>query len=85
MHFPNRAVALTSASADRTRGVVRVSSDINPGIYYLIDEEKNQISPLGRYWSKTSYSNLAPMQVIDFKNRHGDDIQSYFTKAVGKR
>ena len=82
--FPDRAVALTSASADRTRGVVRVSSDINPGIYYLIDEDKNQISPLGRYWSKTSYSNLAPMQVINFKNRHGDDIQSYFTKAVGK-
>ena len=25
------------------------------------------------------------MKVINFKNRYGDEIQSYFTEAVGKK
>ena len=47
--------------------------------------KNNQISPLGRYWSKTSYRLLAKMEVFDFNNKHGDLIQSYFTKAVGRK
>jgi dipeptidyl aminopeptidase/acylaminoacyl peptidase len=50
-----------------------------------MDTQKNLITPLGRYWSKTSYDALAKTDVINFKNRHGDNIQSYFTKAVGKQ
>ena len=82
--FPGSNTSLTSRSNDYTRAVGYVSADNNPGIYYLIDTKKNQISPLGRFWSKTSYDSLAKMEVHDFKNKHGDTIQSYFTKAVGK-
>ncbi len=82
--FPGSYIRLTSYASDYSRAVGRISSDINPGIYYLMDMKKNQISPLGRFWSKTSYDSLAPMEVINFQNRHGDNIQSFFTKAVGK-
>ena len=82
--FPEDKVSITSRSDNYKRAVGRVSADDNPGIYYLLDVEKNQISPLGRFWSKTSYDALAKMEVINFKNRKGDIIQSYFTKAVGK-
>ena len=82
--FPESKTMLTSRSTDYSRAVGYVSADDNPGIYYLLDVKKNQIAPLGRFWSKTSYDALAKMEVYDFKNKHGDLIQSYFTKAVGK-
>ena len=83
--FPAEETMITSYSKDYSRAVGIVMADVNPGTYYLMDMEKNQISPLGRYWSKTSYDSLAEMKVINFKNRYGDEIQSYFTEAVGKK
>ena len=83
--FPAQKTTITSYSKDYSRAVGIVMADVNPGTYYLMDMEKNQISPLGRYWSKTSYDSLAEMKVINFKNRYGDEIQSYFTAAVGKK
>ena len=83
--FPAQKTTITSYSKDYSRAVGIVMADVNPGTYYLMDMEKNQISPLGRYWSKTSYDSLAEMKVINFKNRYGDEIQSYFTEAVGKK
>lgn len=83
--FPAQETMITSHSKDYSRAVGIVMADVNPGTYYLMDMEKNQISPLGRYWSKTSYDSLAEMKVINFKNRYGDEIQSYFTAAVGKK
>ena len=83
--FPAQKTTITSHSKDYSRAVGIVMADVNPGTYYLMDMEKNQISPLGRYWSKTSYDSLAEMKVINFKNRYGDEIQSYFTEAVGKK
>ena len=83
--FPAQETMITSYSKDYSRAVGIVMADVNPGTYYLMDMEKNQISPLGRYWSKTSYDSLAEMKVINFKNRYGDEIQSYFTEAVGKK
>ena len=83
--FPTQETMITSYSKDYSRAVGIVMADVNPGTYYLMDMEKNQISPLGRYWSKTSYDSLAEMKVINFKNRYGDEIQSYFTEAVGKK
>ena len=83
--FPAQETMITSYSKDYSRAVGIVRADVNPGTYYLMDMEKNQISPLGRYWSKTSYDSLAEMKVINFKNRYGDEIQSYFTEAVGKK
>jgi len=83
--FPGSKTTLTSRSTDYSRAVGYVSADDNPGIYYLLDVKKNQIAPLGRFWSKTSYDSLSKMEVYDFKNKHGDLIQSYFTRAVGKK
>ncbi len=83
--FPAQETMITSYSKDYSRAVGIVMADVNPGTYYLMDMEKNQISPLGRYWSKTSYDSLAEMKVINFMNRYGDEIQSYFTAAVGKK
>ena len=81
--FPGSETSITSRSDDYTKAIGRVTADNNPGVYYLLDTEKNRISPLGRYWSKTSYDSLAKMEVINSQNRHGDKIQSYLTKAVG--
>ena len=82
--FPGSKTSITSRSDDYTKAIGVVTADNNPGVYYLLDTEKNRITPLGRYWSKTSYDSLAKMEVINFQNRHGDKIQSYLTKAVGK-
>ncbi|GIR86677.1 MAG: hypothetical protein CM15mP86_01360 [Gammaproteobacteria bacterium] len=75
---------ITSYSKDYSRAVGIVMADVNPGTYYLMDMEKNQISPR-QILVKNLYDSLAEMKVINFKNRYGDEIQSYFTEAVGKK
>jgi len=79
--FPGMQTSLTSASRDYKRSVAWVGSDTNPGMYYIVDQETGKITPIGRYWSKTSYDDLAKMEVINYKASDGYSIQSYFTKA----
>ena len=50
--FPGSKTMLTSRSTDYSRAVGYVSADNNPGIYYLLDVDKNQIAPLGRFGLK---------------------------------
>ena len=66
--FPGQNTRITSFSKDYSRAVGVTTADVNPGTFYLLDIEKNQIAPLGRFWSKTSYDSLAKMEVLDFEN-----------------
>ena len=83
--FPNSMITPTSTSEDEKKSIFMVSSDTNPGIYYLLNEENDQITPLGKYWGSIDYSNLATMDPFEFKTRDGAMVYGYITKSrIGK-
>ena len=80
--FPDSLITPSNISEDESKQTFFVSSDTNPGIYYLVDSEKEEVTPLGRYWSSIDYSNLSPMEPISFVSRDGTRIYGYLTKSM---
>ena len=83
--FPNSTFFSGSVSDDENLGVIFVSSDINPGIYYLVNYDTEQLTPLGKYWGSIDYSDLANMEPIAFETRDGAIVYGYLTRSkIGK-
>ena len=61
-----------------------MSSDINPGTFFLYDRDKSEFTPLARQWSKVNYQDLNQMIAYDFNNRDEVPIQAFFTQAKNK-
>lgn len=79
--FPGSWLSPTSVSDDKKKSIFMVSSDTNPGIYYLLDRNNDQLTPLGKYWGSIDYNNLATMDPFEFKSRDGATIYGYITKS----
>ena len=80
--FPNSLISPSNMSDDETRQTFMVSSDVNPGIYYLVDSETEKVTPLGKFWGSIDYSNLVPVEPISFKSRDGATIHGYLTRSA---
>ncbi len=79
--FPNSYISVTAKTDDESKMTLFVSSDINPGIYYLYNKETDQVRPLGRYWGSIDYANLAYMEPISFPAKDGTIIHGYLTRS----
>ncbi|MGH8279507.1 MAG: alpha/beta hydrolase family protein [Gammaproteobacteria bacterium] len=82
--FPGQDVWITSATKDAQQAVVLVSSDRNPGTYYLWDGAKHQLRFLFNARAGIDPAQMAPMQPIEFKTRDGLTIHGYLTLPLGK-
>jgi dipeptidyl aminopeptidase/acylaminoacyl peptidase len=80
--FPNSLISPSNMSEDETRQTFMVSSDVNPGIFYLVDSETEKVTPLGKFWGSIDYSNLVPVEPISFKSRDGATIHGYLTRSA---
>ena len=84
MHdFIGHDVFFTSASRDGSKVVVRVSSDIDPGKFYLYDTNDKKISLIATAEPWVKPAQMAAMQPIDFKARDGLAIHGYLTRPPG--
>ena len=83
-YFPNNLVSITSADDEEEKYTVFVSSDQNPGIYYLADFSNGDlsISGLGKYWGSIDYDKLVTMEPFSFQARDGSTIYGYITKSA---
>lgn len=79
--FPGENVSITSRTADGKFWVVQVSSDVNPGTFYLYDHEKVSLAKLADYKPHLAGIILAPMEPVRFKAADGHDLHGYLTKA----
>lgn len=79
--FPGENVNITSRSADGKLWIVFVSSDVNPGTYYIYDHEKVSLAKLADYKPHLAGVALAPMEPISFNATDGYKIHGYLTKA----
>ncbi|RDJ00466.1 S9 family peptidase [Dyella solisilvae] len=82
--FPGQLIRLTSFTRDGRLAIVDVSSDRNPGDYYLFDLDKSQARYLfsERRWLPTK--RMRPMQPIALNARDGVQLHGFLTEPEGK-
>ncbi|MGS0535285.1 alpha/beta hydrolase family protein [Pseudoalteromonas sp. SaAl2] len=79
MNFTNKTVNVISQSKDEMLNVVLVTSDVDPGQYYLFDKTKNTLKSLVSRMDWLDTEKLSPMKPIKFKSRDGLTLRGYLT------
>ncbi|WP_445145985.1 alpha/beta hydrolase family protein [Dyella sp. Tek66A03] len=82
--FPGQLVRPTSFTRDGRLAIVDVSSDRNPGDYYLFDLEKKQARYLFSQRRWLSPKRMRPMQPIAVTARDGVVLHGFLTEPNGK-
>lgn len=82
--FPGQSVAITSASDDGRLAIAFVSSDTNPGDYYLFDTQAKKADFLraARMWIDPQ--RMRPKQPIEVTARDGLKLHGYLTRPAGE-
>ncbi|WP_115719731.1 alpha/beta hydrolase family protein [Gallaecimonas mangrovi] len=82
--FPDSNVDITSATDDSRLMVVKVSSDVNPGQYYLFDKKKMSVSFLLSEAKWLDSKKMAHSQFVTYQSRDGQTLRGYLTLPKGK-
>lgn len=82
--FPGETVSIPSVSKDGKRAIVLVSSEVNPGEFYLFDRESKKLSPLLKRAERINPEQMASMEPIKLKSRDGLDLSGYLTRPLGQ-
>ncbi|WP_164503552.1 alpha/beta hydrolase family protein [Pleionea sediminis] len=77
--FKDHYVNITSATADASKLVLYVASDVDPGTYYLYDTKTKKAQFLVRPREWINPDEMSPMQPISFKARDGLELHGYLT------
>lgn len=77
--FKDKRVDLESWSSDRVRFVARVSGPGAPGVWYLFDTARKEVSPLGDEYPELQGVDLGTTRWITYKARDGLEIPAYLT------
>ncbi len=83
--FSGQNVDITSMDKNRRKAVVFVSSDRNPGDYYLYDGTSRKVQYLFSVLPGINPSAMAKMRPVSFKARDGTIIHGYLTLPRGER
>jgi len=77
-------VQIVSSTVDGDTSIVRASSDINSGEYYIFDAKKNKLNFLFATKKWLNPDLMAQTQPVKFKARDGVTIHGYLTLPEGK-
>lgn len=77
--FKGQKVEVRDFSQDLSLAVVRVSSDINPGEYYLFNTQSNRADFIWANGSWIDINQMRPMEALDVSVRDGLNIHAYLT------
>jgi len=80
-HLP--IVDIVDASADEQKLLIRASSDVDPGRYYVLDRATRQMRILLEIRPELDGLPLAPMKTIAYRARDGKQIPGYLTLPAG--
>lgn len=81
--FAGSSVEITSQTSDGSLALIRVSSDLNPGDFYLFDTVKKKAAHVlaRRQWFDPD--QMSPMQAVKLAARDGLELQGYLTTPRG--
>ena len=74
---------VVDASHDGRMLVIHSYSDVEPGVYHLLDLNRHQLTTLGRENTALSHATLAPSKPIVVPGPGGISIHGYLTLPVG--
>ena len=80
--FPGQAVEIRSTTDKGNLVVVFVSSDVNPGEYYLFDTEKKKAEFLLAAKSWIDPRAMRPKEIVSIKARDGLTLHGYLTRPA---
>ena len=72
-------IGIASMSEYAEKIVLSISSDTNPGEYYLYDTTKNTVTYLGSTRPWIDPKTMSPMQPVSFEARDGETIYGFLT------
>lgn len=81
--FPDETPRIVSWTADASKAIVEMSSDRDPGSYYLFDTAASRMTLLLRRMPTIDPGAMSSMQPIAFKDRDGVLIHGYLTLPSG--
>lgn len=81
--FPNQLVTAVDASRDRSQVIVLVSSDTDPGSYYLFDRAAVRATLLGRTRPWLAKVPMPGTREVSFEARDGLKLHGLLTLPVG--
>jgi dipeptidyl aminopeptidase/acylaminoacyl peptidase len=76
-------IDILDASADEQKLLIRASSDVDPGRYFLLDRATKQMRILLQSRPELDGLTLAPMKSVSYPARDGTSIPGYLTLPVG--
>jgi dienelactone hydrolase len=81
--FAGSSVEITSQTSDGSLALIRVSSDLNPGDFYLFDTVNKKAAHVlaRRQWFDPD--KMSPMQAVKLAARDGLELQGYLTTPRG--
>lgn len=77
-------IAISSATRDEQRYIIRTYSDRSLGAYYLYDKGTDQLEKLADVSPWINENQMANMQPIQYQSRDGLTIHGYLTLPKGK-
>ena len=83
--LPGKFIVITDATRDDKLYLVRTSSDVDGGTYYLLDVVKGELSRIGTAYPELEATPLGRMQTISYAARDGTVIPGYLTVPPGVR
>ncbi len=81
--FPGEDVRITSSTPDGKKVVFFVSSDTNPGEFFLYDATTRKAAPLFARMPWIKSGQMAAMEPIAVKARDGLPLHGYLTRPPG--
>ena len=82
--FPNQEIETLSVSDDGSRAILFVSSDVNPGDYYLFDTRTQKADFISATWSSIDARRMQPRRAVQIKARDGLTLHAYVTAPAGE-
>ena len=80
--FPGMEVRITSSSADEKVWLMRVGSDREPGVYFVLDRTAGSLVQFKRI-REIDPRTMAPMEPVTFAARDGLALHGYLTRPLG--
>ncbi|MCC2608099.1 alpha/beta hydrolase family protein [Planctobacterium marinum] len=77
--FQGQNVSVTSRTRDSKLWVLRVSSDVSPGSFYLFDKSKKSLKKVFSMFDAVPADVMSPMEYITFNASDGQKIHGYLT------
>ncbi len=77
--FPGKQVNITSQDKAENLHVITVSSDTDPGEYYLFWKDEKKLEPLAKRMEWIDPADMSPMKSIKYTSRDGMTIHGYLT------